>query len=81
MCFRTGCLFEKVVQSILAFASIDSIYLYGSRAKGMAREESDWDIAVLFSTFEPDRLERVVRPQMLEAQLERLYPDKELSVV
>jgi predicted nucleotidyltransferase len=61
---------------------VDAIYLYGSRAKQTAREESDWDIAVIFTHYEMDLLERVLRPQMLEATLERelkLY--NQISVV
>ena len=63
------------------FSLMDAIYLYGSRAKGNAREDSDWDIAVLFSDYEPDLLERVVRPQMLEAELERQFSTMNISVV
>jgi predicted nucleotidyltransferase len=73
---------ENVTQIIQIFAPVDAIYLYGSRAKQTAREESDWDIAVIFTHYEMDLLERVLRPQMLEATLERelkLY--NQISVV
>ena len=73
---------ENVTQIIQIFAPVDAIYLYGSRAKQTAREESDWDIAVIFTYYEMDLLERVLRPQMLEATLERelkLY--NQISVV
>lgn len=63
------------------FSAIDAIYLYGSRAKGNARDDSDWDLAVIYTDYETDILERAVRPQMMEAELERLYPELELSVV
>ena len=73
---------ETLVQLIQQLEEVDAIYLYGSRAKGYAREDSDWDIAVLFSQFEPDILERSVRPQLLQAELERRLNDKvELSLV
>ena len=73
---------ENVTQIIQIFAPVDAIYRYGSRAKQTAREESDWDIAVIFTHYEMDLLERVLRPQMLEATLERelkLY--NQISVV
>ena len=73
---------ENVTQIIQIFAPVDAIYLYGSRAKQTAREESDWDIVVIFTHYEMDLLERVLRPQMLEATLERelkLY--NQISVV
>lgn len=72
---------QAISRHILSLASVDAIYLYGSRAKGCARDDSDWDIAVLFSHYEPDILERAVRPQLLESQLESYCPDQTLSVV
>ena len=71
---------EAVTLHILRLASVDAIYLYGSRAKGCARDDSDWDIAVLFSDYEPDVLEQAVRPQLLESQLETLSPTQTVSV-
>lgn len=61
----------KVIPLILQHEKVDAIYLYGSRAKGIEREDSDWDFGVLFSEFIEDKLERVSRPQTLEAFLER----------
>jgi len=61
----------KIVQSICNHAAVDAIYLYGSRAKNTAHENSDWDIAVIFAEFETDELERLVRPQLVEAEVER----------
>lgn len=62
---------NKIIQIIQEHAEIDAIYLYGSRAKQTHRENSDWDIAVLFSHYEKDILERISRPQFLEATLQR----------
>lgn len=62
---------EKIIQIIQDHAEVDAIYLYGSRAKQTHRENSDWDIAVLFSHYEKDILERASRPQFLEATLQR----------
>jgi predicted nucleotidyltransferase len=50
---------------------IDALYLYGSRARGAARPDSDWDVGVLFSDYLADPVERALRPQELEALLER----------
>ncbi len=71
----------SIEQNIRQLYPVDAIYLYGSRAKGHAREDSDWDLAILFSHYENDILERTVKPQMLEARLEQLFPDRELSIV
>ncbi len=73
---------NEIIQIIQGHAEIDAIYLYGSRAKQTHRENSDWDIAVLFSNYEKDVLERVSRPQFLEATLEReLKAYNQISVV
>ncbi len=62
---------DTICQIIHKHAEVDAIYLYGSRAKQTARADSDWDIAVIFSHFEQDELERALRPQRLEAELEK----------
>jgi predicted nucleotidyltransferase len=61
----------EITNSIQRNAVVDAIYLYGSRAKGTAHKNSDWDIAVLFSHYETDLSTRLLRPQQLEATLER----------
>ena len=72
---NNGCLMdimaENITNVIHAHADVDAIYLYGSRAKQTAHENSDWDIAVLFSDYEPDANARLLRPQSLEAVVER----------
>jgi len=72
---RDGCMMEIMAENIThvihAHARVDAIYLYGSRAKQTAHEHSDWDIAVLFSDYETDLSARFLRPQMLEAAIER----------
>jgi predicted nucleotidyltransferase len=62
---------ENITRVIHAHARVDAIYLYGSRAKQTAHEHSDWDIAVLFSDYETDLTLRLLRPQQLEAEIER----------
>ena len=63
---------QKILDEILKFHKVDAVYLYGSRAKGTFTAESDWDIAVLYCEFIKDLLERTLRPQMLEAHLEKI---------
>lgn len=73
---------KNITRVIHAHAAIDAIYLYGSRAKQTAHEHSDWDIAVVFTDFETDVSLRLLRPQLLEAAIERelkLY--NQISVV
>ena len=62
---------ENITHVIQDHAQVDAIYLYGSRAKQTAHENSDWDIAVLFSDYETDLSARLLRPQLVEAAIER----------
>jgi predicted nucleotidyltransferase len=61
---------ENICCIIQAFAPVDAIYLYGSRAKQTAHENSDWDIAIIFTNYETDLQPRALRPQLLEAEIE-----------
>ncbi|TFH87176.1 nucleotidyltransferase domain-containing protein [Billgrantia azerbaijanica] len=45
--------------------AIAVLWLYGSRTKGTATPDSDYDLAVAFRTFEKDALERRLRPELL----------------
>ena len=62
---------ENMTRAIRDHAQVDAIYLYGSRAKQTALENSDWDIAVIFSDYEADTSARLLRPQWVEAAIER----------
>ena len=64
---------NDLVNYITQHVSVDAVYLYGSRAKGDVHTESDWDFAVLYSDYIHDLLERVSRPQLLEAELQRKF--------
>jgi predicted nucleotidyltransferase len=64
-------LITEIIEVIQVHARVDAIYLYGSRAKLTAHEQSDWDIAIIFSDYETDLSIRLLRPQLLEAAIER----------
>jgi len=78
---------EQVLQKLSQLASyntdIAAIWLYGSRATGRARQDSDYDLAVAFHNFGLDPLSKFTRPQTLAldwaAALE--LPEHLLSVV
>jgi predicted nucleotidyltransferase len=73
---------ENITRIICAHSHVDAIYLYGSRAKQTAYKNSDWDIAVIFSHYETDLMQRILRPQQLEAELERqLKRYNQISVI
>jgi len=44
-----GCKREGLVASFSRYKEVDLAYLFGSRARGDPRQESDWDFAILLS--------------------------------
>lgn len=48
-----------------ADARIDVLWLYGSRAKGTAQPDSDYDLAVAFNTFPKDAWDKRLQPEQL----------------
>ena len=46
---------EKIIQKILEVIIPDKIILFGSRVKGTAREDSDYDLLVIKSNIENKR--------------------------
>lgn len=71
MDFESQKILERIVSLIISRWETDAIYLYGSRAKGKERPDSDWDIAVLFRDFLTSPVERCLRPQQVEEVLQR----------
>lgn len=72
----------RITAAVHARFGVDAIYLYGSRARGADRPDSDWDIGILFSEYLTDPVERALRPQEVEAILEReLHMYDRISVV
>ncbi len=59
----------ELAEEIKPLATADSdifvLWLYGSRAKGTAKADSDYDIAIAFKNFDLSRIDKTLRPQML----------------
>lgn len=64
-----------------ANAEIAALWLYGSRARGTAHADSDYDLAVLFNTYQPDPLERRLVPELLAMAWQRELPAIQLSLI
>lgn len=64
-------------------SDIAAIWLYGSRAQGRAREDSDYDLAIAFHNFSLDALARYTRPHTLALDWASLLqvPAPQLSMV
>lgn len=78
---------DPIINRIISLAKADSditaLWLYGSRAKGNFTPESDYDLAVLFSTRISDPLDKRLRPELLAMDWQRQLNDTlaELSII
>ena len=61
--------FDQLLPDIIKLANatdeVDTLYLYGSHAKGSAQENSDIDLAVIFKNTDTDVVARRLRPEIL----------------
>ncbi len=75
-------LLERIVQLAQQNANIALVWLYGSRAKGTAQPDSDYDLAVAFRHFPDDAWERRLQPELLALEWadELGLPTNRLSV-
>ena len=61
--------FDQLLPDIIKLANatdeVDTLYLYGSHAKGSAQENSDIDLAVIFKNADNDVVARRLRPEIM----------------
>ena len=74
---------QSLIDCVNSSDDIDALWLYGSHAKKSAGPESDIDLAVLFSCYDTNPLERRVRPELLaiEWQQQLNLKDGDISVL
>lgn len=78
---------DEIIQSCIRLAQenplVDVLWLYGSRAKGNANADSDYDLAVAFNHFPKDEWEKRLQPENLAIEwTEKLgLSSDQLSVV
>ncbi len=80
----TDPLLAKLTTLAAVNPDIAILWLYGSRARGTQREDSDYDLAVAFKTFiRDDPLETRLRPELLAIDWRRELglPDNHLSII
>jgi predicted nucleotidyltransferase len=56
---------DAICALVQADPRIDVLWLYGSRARGTAQSDSDYDLAVAFNTFPKDQWDRRLQPEQL----------------
>ncbi len=61
---------EKIKEQVLKEDEKASVILFGSRARGDYRQDSDWDILVLTSQEVDGKLKRRIRDDIYDVELE-----------
>lgn len=74
---------DKLVAMAEQTPDLAALWLYGSRARGDHHDDSDYDLAVAYTTWEHNPLERRLRPELLAEQWRETLglPEGKLSVV
>lgn len=74
---------SRITQLAKQNTDISAIWLYGSRAQGRSRPDSDYDLAIAFNDFSLDHLARYNRPHCLALDwaTELNLPENQLSIV
>ena len=65
---------QKIKDTVLAFDSDAEVILFGSRARGDYREDSDWDFLVLTNKKSEGYFKRALRGSLYDIELEYLQP-------
>jgi uncharacterized protein len=63
-------LLKQVKTAVLALAPNAEIILYGSRARGTARTDSDWDFLILLPSPQDKVLEAQIKDRLYDVELE-----------
>ena len=65
---RRNTLLSRVKNAVLAVDLSAEVILYGSRARGDARRDSDWDFLVLLPSPVDDEITRTIRHTLYEIE-------------
>ncbi|MCA9947299.1 MAG: nucleotidyltransferase domain-containing protein [Anaerolineales bacterium] len=67
---RKSVLLERVKTAVYTLSPAAEIILFGSRARGTATEESDWDFLILLPSAEDMKLEAEIKDRLYDIELE-----------
>jgi predicted nucleotidyltransferase len=65
---------QKIKQQVLKEDKQASVILFGSRARGDNKPDSDWDVLILLTKERSTELERKLRDNIYELELEHTQP-------
>lgn len=63
-------LLKRVKAAVQALSPEAEIILYGSRALGIARDDSDWDFLILLPSSSPQNIEAQIKDRLYDLELE-----------
>lgn len=68
--FNTNLFLEKIKTAVKTVEAEADVVLFGSRARGEARSDSDWDILILTNQAANLQVEKTFRHKLFELELE-----------
>jgi predicted nucleotidyltransferase len=60
---------DIIKKSVVKFDPEAQVVLYGSRARGDFRDDSDWDVLILLSLTEVDAIKSTIRDELYHAEI------------
>jgi predicted nucleotidyltransferase len=67
---KRSALLERVKTAVRSLSPAAEIILYGSRARGTAKADSDWDFLILLPSPEDKALEAQIKDRLYDLELE-----------
>jgi len=61
---------NRILNSIKKYDNRAEIILFGSRARGHSKNDSDWDLLILLSKKADEQLKEKIRDELFEIELE-----------
>ena len=78
--FEDDAVIAQLIELASADENIEVLWLFGSRARGNANANSDYDLAVAYEDVLPDLAERRLRPELLAMDWKDTV-NKDISIV
>jgi predicted nucleotidyltransferase len=71
---------KQLIQLANNTPEIEVLWLYGSRARNTASQNSDYDLAVAFKSYIEDPIEQRIRPELLAMDWQKELNQSELNI-
>jgi predicted nucleotidyltransferase len=71
---------KQLIKLVKQTPEIEVLWLYGSRARNTASQNSDYDLAVAFKSYIEDPIEQRIRPELLAMDWQKELNQSELNI-